>query len=300
MKLLQLSPAAQRRVLWIVAVIALAAYYPRYLKGEGVGVFAAAADCMLRGQTPLHCPVVIFAYPPFFALLAVPLALMPAWLGHLVWYLVLVGTLYAALRLCEALALRLFPGQWSERELAWLRVLGVALTLKFILAVLENQAYDSIAFVFILLGLMGLSGGRTLLGSASLAAAAALKVTPLIFLPYLLFKRRFAGAAVFTAVVVVLTLLPDIVLPPQTGSHALIWVREVMIAPFHQLGTTPPAFHFWVTDSPMNQSFHGAVARLISEEGEPQLYTMVLRIVEAVYIAGAALVLLDIERATTG
>jgi hypothetical protein len=34
------------------------------------------------------------------------------------------------------------------------------LSLKFILAVLENQAFDSIAWVFILLGLLALIGGR--------------------------------------------------------------------------------------------------------------------------------------------
>lgn len=118
-----LSPTVQRRIAWIAAFIAVAAYYPRFIKDNGgVAVFSSAAECMLRGETPLHCKTVIFAYSPFSALMAVPLTLMPMWLRELVWYLLLVGTLGVSLNLCETLARRMFPGSWTERELAQFRV----------------------------------------------------------------------------------------------------------------------------------------------------------------------------------
>lgn len=292
---MKLSPALQHRALWVAGAIFLAVYYLRFLKGAGLEVFTGAAHCMLNGDTPLHCKSVIFAYPPLFALLSIVLTAMPTWLREAFWYLMLVGTLFVSMRLCEALALRLFPGQWTERQLAWLRVLSLVLPLKFILAVFENQAYDSISFVFIPLGLLALSKRRWIRGGASLAVAASLKVTPLIFLPYLLFKRRFAGAAAFVVVLVVLSVLPDILVPPHQGTHIGAWVREVLLGPFF-VDPTKVALPFWVTDSPMNQSFHAAVARLINERTEPQLFATAYRVVVLIYAACVGAIMLKSVR----
>jgi Gpi18-like mannosyltransferase len=167
------------------------------------------------------------------------------WLREIFWYLVLIGTLFAALRLCEALVRRLFPGNWTERELAHFRIVSFILSLKFILAVLENQSYDSIALTFILLGLLALLSERSVLAGASLATAAALKVTPLIFLPYLLVKRRFAAAVTFAGMYVFITLLPDMLLPPKESWHAVIWVREVLLGPFFG-DPTKLKYTFWI------------------------------------------------------
>jgi hypothetical protein len=173
----------------------------------------------------------------------------------------------------------LFPGEWTQRELTALRVLTFVLSLKFILAVMENQAYDAVALVFILLGLLGLISGRPLLGGASLAAAAALKLTPVIFLPYLLFKRRFASAGVFVAVFVLLSLLPDLFLPPKTQSHIIVWLRDIVLAPLD----VKPSFDlpFWVTDSPMNQSFRAAIIRFFTGAHEQQPFEMVFAIMQS-------------------
>jgi alpha-1,2-mannosyltransferase len=298
--LLELSPAFQRHAPWIVAVIAIAAYYLRFIKeAAGLLVYPAAAECMLRGETPLHCkaplftspPFLHFTYPPFFALLVTPLVAMPVRLREVIWYLVLIGTLVASLQLCEALARRLFPGEWTQRELALFRILTFVLSLKFMLAVLENQAFDSIALVFILLGLFALVSGRSVLAGAGFAVAAALKVTPLIFLPYLLVKRRFAGAAAFVVVLVLLTLLPDILLPPKESWHFTIWVREVVLGPFF-IDPTSIKLPFWVGNTPMNQSFRGALARIISEGDQSQQFAMALHIVIGLYALGIGFVML--------
>jgi alpha-1,2-mannosyltransferase len=272
---LQLSHLSQRRLVWFGAALAVAAYFPRFQRGDGAAVFSAAADCMLQGETPRLCDGVIYAYPPFFALLWTPLVQLPAQWQMVVWYLVAVGTAAASLRLCEALVRRSFPGEWSQAELTAFRLLAFALSLKFVLAVLANQAYDGVAAAFLFLGLLGLISGRSLLGAASLATAAALKVTPVIFLPYLLFKRRFAAAGVFTAVLVALSLLPDILLPPEVQSHIAVWLREVVLAPMN----FKPGF--WTSDSPMNQSFQAAIVRLFTGVHEQQPAEVVLSIMQS-------------------
>lgn len=281
---MKLSPTFQRRAPWIAAVVTIAAYYPRFIKEAGGLLFyPAAAECMLRGETPLHCKTTLFAYPPFFALLSVPLVAMPMWLREIFWYLVLIGTLVASLRLCEVLARRLFPGDWTERELAQFRILTLVLSLKFMLAVLENQAFDSIALTFVLLGLLALVSERSILAGAGFAVAAALKVTPLIFLPYLLLKRRFAGAAGFVVVLIFLTLLPDILLPPKESWHVTVWLREVVLGPFFS-DPTSIKLPFWLGNTPMNQSFHGALARIVKEGDQSQQFALALRIVSGLYI----------------
>ncbi len=234
---------------------------------------------MLRGQTPRHCGDLVYAYPPLFALFWIPLAILPVWLRVLVWYLVTLGAIFSCLRVCETLARRSFPSQWSQGELITLRVLTFAFSSKFILAVLENQAYDSIALIFVLLGLLGLISRRWLLGAVSLGAAAALKVTPLIFLPYLFFKKRFAAAGVFVSALVVLSLLPDIFIPPKEQWHVTVWLRDVILAPL----TVKPGFDmpFWVTDSPMNQTFRAAVMRLFTGVHQQQSLEVVFAIMQS-------------------
>ena len=87
---MQLSLIWQRRLIWLGAALAVAAYFPRFQRGAGSAVFSAAADCMLQGQTPRHCEGLIFTYPPLFALLWTPLAQMPAQLQAVIWYLALI------------------------------------------------------------------------------------------------------------------------------------------------------------------------------------------------------------------
>jgi len=234
---------------------------------------------MLNGQTPRHCGDLIYAYPPFLALLWIPLTAVPATLRTVVWYSIAVGTVFLSLWVCEVLARRLFPGEWSERELVTLRILTFVLSSKFILAVLENQAYDSFALIFLLLGLLALTNGRWLLGAASFATAAALKVTPLIFLPYLLFKRRFGAAGVFISVLILLTVLPDIVMPPKMQWHVTVWLRDVILAPLN----VKPGFDlpFWVTDSPMNQTFRAAIVRMLTGTHEQQSFEIIFAIMQS-------------------
>lgn len=298
---MKLTPTFNRRALWIAAAVAIAAYYPRFIKDAGgLKVYTDAAACMSHGETPLHCTTATFAspfaYPPFFALLSVPLTAMPAWLQGAFWYAVLIGTLFGSLRLCEMLGRRMFPGEWTERELAQFRILSLVLSLKFVLAVLENQAFDSISLIFILLGLLALISQRPVLAGACLGFATALKITPLLFLPYLLIKRRYAGAVAFVVTLVFLTLLPDILLPPKESWHTVVWLHEVVIAPFYKdADTLYPTF--WLSNSPMNQSLRGMLARAISGGIQHDIvdspgFNVLLRTVMGLYVLGVGSIIL--------
>lgn len=266
-----MSWTTARRIAWFAGLCAAVAYYPRYShEYSGVAVYASAAGCLLHGELSLNCGGYTFAYPPFFALVSVPFSLMPIWLHAAAWYLVLIVAIFMCVRLCENLARRTFPGDWSEPDLATFRVLTVVLSSKFILANFENQAFDAVAAVFVMLGLLAIMEKRPAWAGASFAAAAALKVTPLIFLPYLIWKGRFAGAAVFALVYVLLALLPDIVFPAAGGWHAATWMHDIMLRPF--TSTPPGNGSFWITDSSMNQTFRAAIMRIFTgaDHEQPQ------------------------------
>jgi hypothetical protein len=75
-----------------------------------------------------------------------PFAPMPMILRVAIWYAVSVAATFGCFAISEKLVRRLLPGDWSETELAWLRIATFILSLKFVLAVFEYQAYDTLAY----------------------------------------------------------------------------------------------------------------------------------------------------------
>jgi hypothetical protein len=277
---------------WLLLVVLVAAYYPRFAKFlDGVQLYPAAASCLLHNEALQQCEAA-FTYPPFFAFIMIPFAPMPMWLRYVVWYVITIGAVMGSFKISEMLSLRLVSGRLSVAELGWVRGLALLLSIKFVLAVLENQAYDAFVLVFILLGAAALSAGREAWGGSAIGVAAALKATPLVFLPYLLLKRRFVGAAAFVVVLLVASYLPDMVFTPQGGGHGYFnaWLRDVAGA---SLGNpSGVANAFWSGANPLNHSLHGAVSLLIDERNQQGLYKIVLYSVDLAFIAVVGVLLL--------
>jgi len=206
-----------------------------------------------------------FTYPPFFAFVMLPFVPMPLWLRDLVWYGVTLGATIGAFKLSETIAVKSLAAPLERADLFWLRLFALLLSAKLILAVFENQAYDALVLVGVLLGLAALSQNRPLAAGAGLALAAALKATPLIFLPYLLWKRYFAAAAAFVLVYALASLLPDLLFAPAGGpGYFSTWLGEVA-GP--ALGVNPAGapFAFWDGANILNHSLRGAVALNVNE-----------------------------------
>jgi len=189
--------------IWIAVLVAAAAYFPRFAKDSvGMVLYPQGAECVLQGA-PLNPCAKMFSYPPVFAFLMAPFAAMPMGLRVAVWYVISVAATVGCFMISEKLVLRLLPGRWSDNELAWLRIVTVIVSIKFVLAVFEWQAYDTLTYFIVLAGLWAVVVNRAWLGAAALALAAAIKATPLVFLPYLVLKRRFLAAGLFIVVFVV-------------------------------------------------------------------------------------------------
>jgi alpha-1,2-mannosyltransferase len=269
---------------WLLVLIAAAAYYPRFVKiPAGMEMYPQAAACMLRGEMLQTCDIG-FSYPPIFALLMLPLEPMPLWLRNLAWYLITIGATIGLFKLAEMIARRAIAIPLTAFELGWLRLLVLLLSSKLVLAVFENQAYDALVLFVLFCGLAAMVTGREAWGGAGLALAAALKATPLIFLPYLLWKRHFVAAAVFVVVFIGASFLPDLFFTPAGATHGYFvsWLRDVAGASF---GVVPHgAYAFWAGPNIMNHSIHGLVSLNIDETTHRMLNHAVLYAVDAAFV----------------
>jgi hypothetical protein len=181
------------------------------------------------------------------------------------------------------LAVRTF--QVAREELFWLRLLSVVLSLKFVLSVFENQAYDSLVFFFILMGLYGLSQNRTFATAMGLAAATALKPTPALMLVYALFLRKWKVFALGVGVWAALSLLPDVFFTPnQPGPGFLLtWIADVALGGL--LGTTPDAYYPLMKDvGLLNQSLKGFVFGVLHGRSGAELAAHARTILYVVYL----------------
>jgi len=293
------NAALRRYGPWAALLIAAAAYYPRFAKDTvGMIVYPQAGGCVLQGASLRTCAEP-FSYPPAFALPMAPFALMPMGARVAVWYVISIAATVGCFALSEKLVRRLPLGQWCETELVWLRVAAIIASSKFVLAVYEYQAYDILALLIVLAGLWALAERRALLSGAVLALATAIKATPLVFLPYLVVKRRYLAAAVFVVVLVVLSLLPDgYAALKGTHPHYLqTWLGQIAgPALAHRSNDTVSFWDAWMGANNLNHSFRGMVARLVAGTSAQSHAEQILRAISAVYIAAVGLLLLRSAR----
>ncbi|MGH8621619.1 MAG: glycosyltransferase 87 family protein [Burkholderiales bacterium] len=295
-------PGRFSAVTWAVLGLVVVLFYFRFRADVGgTDIFLRAGDCMLQGE-PLGACSLGFAYPPLFALFMVPFSVLPTWAGNLAWYAVLVATTYGSFRICETLTVTAFGV--TQKELVWMRLFTVVLTLKFVVSVFGNQAYDVLVLFFLLVGLYGLSENRTWLGAFGLAAAAALKATPLLMLLYPLLHRKWKLVALGAALCAAFSFLPDVLLPPNDRNAGYLRTWSVEIASGALFGTRPAEEYAMFQQGAIffNQSLKAFVYRLL-EPGNlpwkdvPASTQVILYAVYSVYcLAALAIVLRSKQR----
>jgi alpha-1,2-mannosyltransferase len=135
-----------------------------------------------------------FTYPPFAALMFWPFTRLSVRVGQLGW---LIVNLFALVALC-AVSIRAFRPHWSHRRI-WATALFVVFPVARLSPVLLTLDYGQVNILIVLLVLLDLTCVITLRSRAVprgvlLGVAAAIKLTPLIFIPFLLLTRQFRAA----------------------------------------------------------------------------------------------------------
>jgi hypothetical protein len=189
--------------------------------------------------------------PPIMVLILKPLFLLPPLPGSLAWfYIKVVLTL-----LMLALVIRLVESR--ERPFpSWGKALAVLLSLRPILSDLTHGNINLFIAFLVVAALYAFHRGRDLWAGLCLALAIACKVTPALFVPYLVWKRAWktlAGCAV--GLVLFFGVLPGLFLGMERNKQYVnSWV-ERMILPYAR-GV--------VTTEHNNQSLSGLVHRLVT------------------------------------
>jgi len=169
-------------------------------------------------------PGMRFTYPPFAALLFVPYSWLPVRAGQVVWSLLNLTALLAV----AALSIRGARPQWSRRTAFGIAALALLPVLRLNPLAL-TLALGQVNIVITLLILADLTctlrlGSWQLPRGIGVGAAAAVKLTPLIFIPFLLVTRQFRAAA--TAVgTFLLCSLGTLAVAPH--SSWLYWSTEI-------------------------------------------------------------------------
>jgi hypothetical protein len=271
---------------WLAIAVGAVIYCGNFWgKAPGLSLYLESAQCTLRGeaasklQSGLHLPADLrFCDDPIgtSAIGAPKSDLVP-------------GDARIDRR---RMAQLIVPDDWSERDLAWLYGLGVLLNLKFIFATFSNQSYDASIVLLVLGGIMALATDRPMWAGASLACAAALKATPLLFLPYLVAKQHYRAAAVMALVLAVACVLPDLIFAiaggPARNSYLLDWIRQVaQPALTEKLNGNP--ITFWLASNTDNNSLRGLVGMWFDDYSPAFRHVLVY----AVYCIGVVRVLLS-------
>ncbi len=160
-----------------------------------IGVGAKYFDSARLYTTPLRQTGLMFTYTPFAAMLFVPWAKAFSMVqAEVVWTIVNLACLFAMMYLTIRLVRPKLP---ATHALRWALTLMLPATL--LDPVLLTIGFGQVNLLLALLVLFDLAGSRRVLGRTvplgiATGLAAAVKLTPLIFLPYMLLTGRIRGA----------------------------------------------------------------------------------------------------------
>ncbi len=143
-----------------------------------------------------------YKYFPAFAFVLAPLALMPPAAARAVWF----GLTILLVVLLVNRSYRLLPDR--RRAPAFLITLIVLMMGKFYVREIGLGQSNALLAVLAIAAVAEWRAGRDLTAGALLAAATVVKPYAILFLPYLLWRRRISGVSAFVGVLVVAILLP--------------------------------------------------------------------------------------------
>lgn len=250
-------------VVTFTAAVTMQALWP-YGNQVDMQVYQAAADALLNGR-PLYSQGVLggmhFTYPPFAAVLFLPLAVVWLPLLHVVWALGNLTLLTLIVRRgCSRFDL---PPEMT------VVFLGLALWLDPIRTSLDLGQINILLLGLVVFDLCRRRPSRW--AGVGVGLAAGLKLTPLIFVVYLLFARRWREAAVALSTFAVTVGIGLLFVPEATQ----YWIGGI----FGDSSRIGPLAHWY------DQSIHGMLARVL---GQPQSTVCWLLLGGGVALVGTA------------
>jgi hypothetical protein len=218
---------------------------------------------MLRAGRDFYANEKTFTYPPFQAWLNIVFTWLPLRPARATWFIIsavcLIYMIWKSWRLAAGPRLEPlgeFP-QAKPRE-HWAFLLGLVCALQFALNSLTHLQTDLLIGALLTAGCGAIVARKSMRAATWIGLAAAFKCTPLLFAPYLVWKRKPVAAAWLIIIAIGANVLPNTVhAPPQRGLWLAEWSR-LYLAPMERSNYVPGD---WKNQLDNNQSFAGAAKR---------------------------------------
>jgi Glycosyltransferase family 87 len=209
-----------------------------------------------------------FTYPPFAAILFIPIADMPAVISRLAWELASVAALiYASFITLKLAGYRV---SWTVTVATFV----IGMTLEPMYHTLFLGQINLILLALILADVWRVARGRP--AGIGVGIAAAIKLTPLIFIPLFLFSRRKRDGLIATGAFIACVLVGYIVAPGDSG---LYW--------HHELEDTARVGGYYIS----NQSPYGMAIRVAGGVSQVGNWYIVVPIVLGILGLAAGVIL---------
>jgi alpha-1,2-mannosyltransferase len=209
-----------------------------------------------------------FTYTPLAAIVFAPITLVPTALAQVLWELVSVATLAVA----GHAVLKLAGWRPTRTEVAALT--AVSLLLEPVYHTLFNGQVNLILLAIVAVDVWRVGQGRRS-GGLGIGIAAAIKLTPAIFIVLFLLSRRTRAAVTATVTFLACGLIGFLATPHASW---LYWTQR-----FYDTARVYPAYV-------ANQSVYGAAVRIFGGPGHVGLWYLPVTVVVAVVGMGSAAV----------
>ena len=127
----------------------------------------------------------LYKYSPFFALMISPLGLIPFIYAKFLWVISMVFTFWGVIKIGKYLVMN------HGSPPPFFYILSLVLIARFFLREIELGQTDFLQLFLIFSFILFLEKEKDVLSGLFLALSIMIKLTPLIFIPYLLYRRKF-------------------------------------------------------------------------------------------------------------
>jgi len=246
-----------------VAVLLVALAIQTFVKSgsEWIEIYVDAGRRLIAGE-PIYGPGSAYVYPPFMAMVAAPFAFLPATLSRAIWFFAnavsLIGLLRWSWMLSRGPALGAVR-RWDRSDRV-AGVLGLACGATYLLNSFAHQQIDVVIAALLIGGCLQLSKGRDARAGLLIGLAAACKATPLVWLPYLLWRRRWIAAITAAAIALGVNLAPDLAGGLESAPRLRIWISQIVL-PAQGMSARLGA---WYSNILYNQALGGTMQRVVN------------------------------------
>lgn len=234
-----------------------------YQRGTDFPVVYEAGNRMLQFERITYFEAHAFSYPPFFAFISIPLALLPYQLAKMVYFFLSVGALVMSVRWLKIILENSsrFKIPDSSQLSKLFTGIYLLLTARFIINNFEHLQSDMFILLSMTGGLYLFTKGKNVQSAFILAFGASIKVTPFLMLIYFLWKREWKIFIIGLIFTLSLNFLPDIFFGSKRDNSYISEWTSLITGRLIPQGTLLETDKVWGLTSRMNQSLSTALQR---------------------------------------